>query len=267
MQLGQIVLSLTINAAQAISREGTVTIFTRNVKLTKDDSDKLLYPHPGAYVHLCVQDDGCGMTPEIRERIFDPFFGTKTPGLGLAAVYGIAKNHRGYITVNSTQGKGTKFDIYLPAIIIRDQDDEITVDENLRGNETILVDDDDRSTRLLAKRTLQRLGYSVLEAENGKQGVEYACQNSIDVVLLDMVMPVMNDPEAFPLLRLEQPDAKIILCSGFGLNPATQQLIEQGAHGFLQKPFRRQPLASEIQKLLDVDDNAALNKSLQAGNH
>lgn len=254
-QMIQVISNLTINAVEAIPGVGVVTIHTHNQDLDAGSIGHHPSLKPGPYVCLTVSDTGVGMSNDVRQRIFDPFFTTKFQGrgLGLAAVYGIVQNHQGHITVSSVEGEGSTFRVYFPAAkeMARPKRD---LDRDLpKGHETVLVVDDEAMIRDTTRQILERLGYTVIEAGDGEAAVEIvrARERNIDLVLLDMAMPVMGGAEAYIQISKLRPEIKVILCSGYELGSAAQETLDRGAQAFLQKPFRIQTLAAEIRRVLD----------------
>ena len=254
-QLDQVILNLCKNAVESIEGKGTITVTTRDIEL--DESFLSVHPglSPGRYVYLSVEDSGSGIEKDVLSNIFEPFYTTKFKGrgLGLAAAYGIIKNHGGVISVYSDPGHGAIFKIYLPSTEA-DIEKPVKMEDHVpEGNETILIIDDDETVVDVTEGILVRLGYIVLHAYNGMEAVELAKDytGNIHLALLDMGMPVMDGSEAFPLLRKERPDMKILICSGYELDAASNKLIDAGASGFIQKPFRMKVLAREIREVLD----------------
>ncbi|NUN95047.1 MAG: PAS domain S-box protein, partial [Candidatus Omnitrophica bacterium] len=252
-QLGQVVMNLCMNALEAVGIHGRISLFTDCVNLPEGGLD---CPDPlpaGKYVRLIVSDTGHGMDEETLARVFEPFFTTKFHGrgLGLAAVYGIVRNHGGHISVASAPGKGATFTIHLPAT----EEEPKPEPERApipRGSETILLVEDEDQVLRVERDILERLGYRTLSARNGQEAVQIAREHPdrIDLAILDMAMPVMDGPTAFPLLRGVRPDMKIVVCSGFDAGSEAESLLESGAVGFIQKPFTTQTLASEIRAAL-----------------
>jgi two-component system cell cycle sensor histidine kinase/response regulator CckA len=251
-QLQQIIMNLVINAAEAIgSGPGTVELTTSVESVTEADLRANLThtdPPAGAYVAMCVEDTGCGMDEETRARIFDPFFTTKFTGrgLGLSSVLGIVRGHKGLITLDSRPGAGTKFRVFFPISAVRHAARSSPV-QVVRGSGAVLVVDDEDVIRKIAKTALQRLGYVVLTAANGEFAVELYSRNSeqIDVVLLDMVMPVMSGEETLKRLLEIRPDATVVAMSGFDEREA-KRCFGNGIAEFLQKPFTASQLAAKI---------------------
>jgi len=258
-QIDQAFRHLLANAVEAIEGEGRIAIATRNV----DVDEAFAAAHPGLkaghHAYLAVEDTGCGMDGATVARVFEPFFSTKFAGrgLGLAAVYGIVKNHGGFISVSSELGKGSVFEVYLPAAIASEIRHLARHEEAPTGSETILIIDDEPLVLHVTGQILERLGYQVLAAPNGKEAVEIAqtFEGEIHLALLDLAMPVMDGKQTFPLLRQSRPAMKIVICSGYDLNATARSLIKAGACGFVQKPFRISAIAPAIRATLDGQGN------------
>ncbi len=253
VQIGQVVMNLTMNALEALEGKGAIILRTRNKVLTKDDCPGPI--SPGRYVLVSVQDTGPGMNESVRARVFEPFFTTKFQGrgLGLAAAYGIVKNHGGYISVRSAPGEGALFEVLLPATEAAEPVKPPLQGKLPCGSETILIADDEPAVLDSFREVLQRLGYTVITVEDGAQAVEAARTHPapIHAVILDMAMPNMDGEEAFaPILRL-RPKTKILICSGYEHGPAVQRLLDKGARAFLRKPVRVTELAAELRRALD----------------
>jgi CheY-like chemotaxis protein len=207
----------------------------------------------GFYVKISITDTGIGMTEEIKNNIFEPFFSTKGKGtgLGLATVYGIVNNHGGHINVYSEPGKGTIFTLYFHVT-----DHEVKKQEKvaalIKGEATILVVDDEEHVRSLTEQVLKELGYEVILAKNGKEAIKIYQEkkNEIDLVLLDMIMPEMAGRETNLRLRNINPDVKVLLASGYSQNGTATEIINEGALDFIQKPFKIQELSKVINDIL-----------------
>lgn len=259
-QIQQVVMNLVINGAEAIPdhENGTVLVTTgvQNV-----DEHYLLSTLGGAselpggtYVCVEVHDTGCGMDQSTVNRIFDPFFTTKFTGrgLGLAAVQGIVKGHKGTMKVYSRPGKGTTFKVLFPATDQVSLPKTVVVPREITKNELVLIIDDEEIIRRTAKSMLERSGYTVVLAENGKEGVELfqvLCEK-VSAVLLDMTMPVMNGEEAFSQLRRIRPDVKVILSSGYNEVEAVRRFTGKGLAGFIQKPYSSISLTEKVRSVL-----------------
>jgi PAS domain S-box-containing protein len=257
IQVEQVLLNLGTNAADAMTHGGRLILETRNISLGKDNYMSLA---PGQYVFMSVTDTGHGMSRETRERVFDPFFTTKEvgkgTGLGLASVYGIVKSHMGHVTCYSEFGKGTTFKIYWPASI-SDKDPEVmksNVETALEHKkETILVVDDDDEIRELTADVLKSYDYQVLAANSGEQALEvYAGEKeSIDLVLLDLNMPGMGGHQCLVELVKISPGIRVLITSGYSFNGQVKETLEQGAVGFIGKPFQVPELLAKVRQVLD----------------
>ncbi len=254
-QIHQVLTNLIINAKDAMPNGGTITSKTENVFIDKEFADKYTQFKSGNYVKVSITDTGIGMTKEIQNKIFEPFFTTKDKGkgtgLGLASVYGIIKNHSGYITCYSELGNGTTFTFYLPAtekIIVEKK----THTEFIRGNETIMVIDDEDDVREMTKNQLEDLGYKVILAADGVEAVDVYTdkKNEIDLVLMDMIMPNMGGEETYQKLSEINSEVKVLIMSGFSQDRKATEMLKKGAIGFLQKPFEMQNLLKTISKAL-----------------
>ncbi len=263
-QIQQLVMNLVINAAEAIEKPpGTVVVTTRVEDLDAEyvrenmAGDNVV---PGRFMMLEVHDNGKGMDEATIAKIFDPFFTTKFTGrgLGLAAVIGIVRGHRGAIKVYSHPGQGTTFKVFLP--VARDQTRIPAVADgalNLRGDETILLVDDEESVQQMARTTLELYGYKVLQATNGREALEiFELKSwSISLVLLDMTMPVMSGEETLKRLKQIDPDVLVIASSGYNEIEALRR-FGTGVFGFLQKPYRAATLARTVRGALDGRQSA-----------
>ncbi len=259
-QIQQLVMNLVINAAEAIGdNPGTVILATGAQELDETYIRKMLLREgvaPGKYVYLEVHDTGCGMDEETKDRIFDPFFTTKFTGrgLGLAAVLGIVRGHRGDIRVYSEPGKGSTFKVLLPASASHFQERAPTPRQHrLEGMGTILVVDDEEVVRQAAKAALERYRYEVVLAENGLHAVEILQRMSqeIALVLLDMTMPVMSGEEALERFREIRPDIRVIVSSGYNEVEAIRHFTGKGIAAFIQKPYTSAQLAEKVKSVLE----------------
>jgi len=255
-QIEQVMLNLYVNAWQAMPEGGELFIETANVVLS-EQFVRTYQVKPGRYVKVSIMDTGVGMDKETTARIFDPFFTTKdlsgSSGLGLASAYGIIRNHEGIINVYSEEGHGTTFTIYLPASgknLISQEKHGAT--EILKGDETILLVDDEDMIIHVGADILKRLGYEVLTANGGEQAIGIFTKNkdSIDMVILDMIMPGMGGSETYSRLREIKDDVKVILSSGYSLNGQAADILKRGCNGFIQKPFDMQSFSRKIREVL-----------------
>jgi two-component system cell cycle sensor histidine kinase/response regulator CckA len=198
-----------------------------------------------------------GMDKAIQERIFDPFFTTKRmdrgAGLGLASVYGIIKNHGGFIDFYSKKDIGTTFKIHLPVSEKEPVKEKNVYEKVLRGTEKILFVDDEDMILDIGRDMIESLGYEVLIAENGKEAVEIYEKNmeKIDMVILDIIMPVMDGAETYDKLKEINLDIKVLLSSGYGINGQATKIMDRGCNGFIQKPFNMSTLSKKIRDVLE----------------
>ena len=260
VQVEQILLNLAINAKDAMSAGGKIVIGSENVTLTEDYCKKHPKATPGDFVMLRVSDTGHGMDSETLEQIFEPFFSTKAPGkgtgLGLSMVYGIIENHNGHITCRSKPGEGTTFNIYFPTgKLNREAVAEDKMEESRGGSETILMIDDEDPIRTYCKRSLEKAGYTFLEAADGESGLALYNQHrqKIDLVLLDLIMPGMGGKKCLHRLLQTAPDIKVVIVSGYASDDKSFEATEKGARGYLRKPFISNQLLQIVRKVLDGD--------------
>ncbi len=258
-QVGQVLMNLAVNAEQAMPDGGSLTIATANIYL--DEAYCRSYPeiHPGDYVLLTVSDTGHGMEKETLEHIFDPFFTTKGvgkgTGLGLAMVYGIVRQHGGLVTCDSEPNEGATFKIYLPAIEAAGTEKENPEDQALPrgGTEKILLVDDEEFVRDLGTRFLTRAGYKVLTAASGPEAIRSYMKEPerISLVILDLIMPEMGGDNCLEEILAIDPDAKIVISSGAVIEGKKRRILESGAKGFVNKPFRVRDMLKAVREVLD----------------
>ena len=252
-QIHQVLMNLCVNARDAMPQGGTLMLSATNLWLKETDIQKPLDAPAGAYIALTIADTGVGMPPETVARIFDPFFTTKEigkgTGLGLSTTIGILKSHKGFINVSSEVGKGTEFKVFLPAI-------DTTALEPVKeqtfspvAQKLILVVDDEASIRSVTQATLEAHHYTVFTANDGKAAIaSYAEHNDkIDLILLDMMMPLMDGQATIRALKRINPEVKIIAVSGLSSNK--ESALKVGAKNFLQKPYTSQDLVLMIDEL------------------
>ncbi|MFO0843301.1 MAG: PAS domain S-box protein [Gemmataceae bacterium] len=259
-QIRQVVMNLITNASDALEGQcGVIAVRTGVRRAGEADLRSAYLAHDlpaGEYACVEVADTGCGMAPETLPRIFDPFFSTKFTGrgLGLAAVLGIVKGHRGAIKVDSARGQGTVFQVLLPAFAGAPAEGRAapTEEPSPRGHGTVLVVDDEPTIRDLARRALEPAGFWVLEAGDGAEGLELFRQHRQEVVavLLDLTMPRMDGLEALRGLRLLQADVPVLVMSGYSETEVSTRFAGLGANGFLQKPFPPHDLLTWLLELL-----------------
>jgi two-component system, cell cycle sensor histidine kinase and response regulator CckA len=255
-QIDQVLLNLYVNAWQAMPGGGNLYLETKNV--TIDESYvKPFSIEPGRYVKISVTDTGVGMDKATQERIFDPFFTTKElgrgTGLGLASVYGIIKNHGGFINVHSKKGHGTTFNIYLPASEKEVMEEKKLAGDILRGTETVLFVDDEDMIIEVTEELFEQLGYKILTARSGKEAIEIYKESKerIDIVLLDMIMPDMSGGETYDRMKDINPKVKVLLSSGYSINGQAAEILDRGCDGFIQKPFKIKELSKKLREILD----------------
>lgn len=262
-QIRQIVMNLIVNASDAIGeREGKITLRTGTIDAKRADLESAYMPEvppEGKYIFIEVSDDGIGMDAETRSRIFEPFFTTKMTGrgLGLAAVLGIVRGHHGAIECDSQLGKGTTFRVLLPVPAVvpnpaeRNNGRKLTL-KSVKG--TVLIVDDDETVRLIACRIVERMGFQVLLAVDGRDGLDVFREHArqITVVLLDMTMPRMNGDEALERMRQIDPSVPIILTSGYNETEISGRFAGNGPAGFIQKPYRPRELYEKLASVLQL---------------
>jgi two-component system cell cycle sensor histidine kinase/response regulator CckA len=255
-QIEQVLLNLFVNAWQAMSGTGELYLQTENVILNDNDV-KPYGVKSGRYVKISVTDTGVGIDESIQHRIFDPFFTTKEvsrgTGLGLASAYGIIKNHGGIINAYSKKGEGATFNIFLPVSEKKIVKEKMIHKEILKGNETVLLVDDEDMILDVGRDLLEKLGYGVLTAKSGMKALEIYRNNrgKIDIIILDMVMPKMGGGDTYEKLRDINPDIKVLLSSGYSIDGQANRILSRGCDGFIQKPFDIKTLSFEIRNILD----------------
>lgn len=277
-QVQQVTLNLVVNARDAMPKGGKLTLELSNADLDASYA-KLHNISPGSYVMLAVSDNGCGMSPEVRQRAFEPFFTTKDvgsgTGLGLATVYGIVQQSGGHIWLYSEPGVGTTFKIFFPSVDAREADlSQVAHEIAPRGTETILVVEDDSAVALLVEDILNSAGYRVLTAEDGPSALQISQQHSgeIDLLLTDVVLPKMGGKEVASRLTALRPGLKVLFMSGYtGLSAAQHGNLDSDVN-FLPKPFSPDALCEKVRavltarmpvrKVLVVDDEPAIRSLL-----
>jgi two-component system cell cycle sensor histidine kinase/response regulator CckA len=264
-QFEQVIVNLAVNARDAMPQGGTLTVRTANVSTAESKHILSGLMPPGEYVVCEVEDNGIGMPPEVVDKIYEPFFSTKDvgkgTGLGLSTVYGIVKQTGGFITCESTVGKGTRFCIYLPRhyqVQENQSADAKTVERDahkidLTGKGTILLVEDEDAVRAFASRALVSRGYHVLEANSGERALELYAANSesIDLVLSDVVMPEMDGPTLLKELRRRGATTKMVFISGYVDDAFERNLEGEADFAFLPKPFTLKQLAAAVKQAMD----------------
>jgi len=251
-QMDHMLMNLFVNAGQAMSGGGTLTVETENLYAGGGHTAPVV-ADAGRFVKISIGDTGAGMDEKTRKRVFEPFFTTKTmgrgAGLGLAMVYGIVRGHQGMIDVKSALGRGTTFDIYLPAV---EKDAVAATAKKREGKGTILLVDDEPTVLEVNRRQLEALGYEVYAAAGGREALDVYAKNQeeIALVILDMVMPGLSGGETFDLLREINPEVRVLLSSGYSIEGQAQQILNRGCDGFLQKPYDFECLSREVERML-----------------
>jgi signal transduction histidine kinase/ActR/RegA family two-component response regulator len=260
-QIEQVLLNIYVNAWQAMPGGGDISIATANVHLNADFCNPYQVA-AGDFVSISIADSGVGMEPAVQCRIFDPFFTTKEKsrgtGLGLASAFGIIKNHQGIITVDSQKGRGATFTIYLPASpkpVTGKRARQATL---LKGSETILLVDDEALILAVGKAMLEKMGYRVMSADSGEAAADMLMQspNTVDLVILDLIMPGMDGNQTFERIRTLEPTMRVLLSSGYALDDQAETLLKKGCRGFIQKPFTLQELSHKVRAVLDQPDSS-----------
>ncbi len=262
-QLEQILMNLIVNARDAMPRGGRLWIETRNVELDEAAAAQRSGAYAGSYVSLRVRDTGSGMDQRTADQIFEPFFTTKEKGkgtgLGLATVYGIVKQSGGSIWVESEMGQGTAFEVLFPRIdgtVTTHRGAEVP-SELARGDETILLIEDEDALRAVTRTLLSRMGYTVVAAENGDKALALYAQDNlnVDVVLSDVVMPGKSGPETVERLREMKPELKVLFMSGYAADTIALHGAMRDDDGFINKPFSFAQLTQRLRKLLDSESS------------
>lgn len=255
-QIEQVLLNLCVNAGQAMPDGGILHLSTGVVDLSEDFC-RLYRRSTGQYGVISVADSGIGMDEATQQRIFDPFFSTKGPGrgsgLGLASVYGIVDNHQGIITVTSRPGAGATFTIYLP-LSLEEPKALLPHDGEVRkGQETVLLIDDEEMILEVGAAMLQALDYRVFTAGSG----EFALQcleergGEIDLILLDLIMPGMDGAAVFAEIRKRHPLMPVVLSSGYAIDDVAKEILATGRGAFVQKPFSLAVLSQQLRQVLE----------------
>jgi CheY-like chemotaxis protein len=262
-QLHQVLLNLCLNARDAMQYGGTLTIAVENVPVDEHFAQSSVDATPGEYVMFTITDTGTGMTKEVMDRLFEPFFTTKGQGsgtgLGLATALGIVKSHGGFIKVYSEVGKGSTFKVFIPASInIENVESTPNLDESLQGNgELILIVDDEEVLRTVMTAALEKNGYATVMASDGAEAIAIYAQerDTINAVIIDMMMPVMDGFSTIRALRKIDPAIRIVGISGLGENMRNPEFA-QAATCFLEKPFTTPKLLATIKDVLTVASNS-----------
>ncbi len=256
-QIQQALLNLFLNARDAMPSGGTLSVSTRTIIADAHLAGRFVSFKPGPCVVITVADTGTGMDKALQGRVFEPFFTTKDSGtgLGLSVTYGVVQNHGGFINLESEPDRGSTFSLYIPRSVEAGRSESRQKRQRLpRGKENILVVDDELSVCEIARDMLTDLGYSVFAVHDGIAGVDYyrARRASIDLVLLDMNMPLMGGIQAFEQFRAINPNLRIIILTGYGRGVIETPALTEAVNGFVQKPFQLEELAMKIRQVLDT---------------
>jgi two-component system cell cycle sensor histidine kinase/response regulator CckA len=261
-QLEQVFVNLLINASQAMPEQGDIFIKTQN-KVIDENHEYPFKVHPGPYIKVTIKDTGIGMDQETQTRVFDPFFSTKGTddkkgrGLGLSTVYGIVKNHGGFILVDSNIGEGASFHVWLPKSdnteVQKTVEESHDITQMQEGSETILLVDDEEEVVNIGKSFLEKLGYKPLVARDGLEAVEIfkIHKDKISLVVLDLIMPGMNGRQAFAEIKKIHKNSKILISTGYTVDGEIEDLLNQGCQGFIRKPFSLNEFSHALRKILD----------------
>ena len=257
-QIEQVLINIATNARDAMPDGGRLIISTELVELDEKYLKTYNYGKPGDYALISVTDTGTGMDGNVRERIFEPFFTTKEigkgTGLGLSMVYGIIKQHNGYVNAYSELGKGTTFKIYLPVVELEVKEVETAIPAApVGGTETILLAEDDKEVRNLIKDILQRFGYKVIEAVDGEDTIKKFVddKDKIQLLILDVIMPKKSGKEAYDEIKHIRPDVKALFTSGYASETIYKKgLFEEGIH-LVSKPLSPKELLKKVREVLD----------------
>ncbi|MFA6617628.1 MAG: response regulator [Candidatus Neomarinimicrobiota bacterium] len=265
--LQNIILNMGFNARDAMSDGGVIEITTENVRITPEEAEHLpMGINTGYYILLKVKDSGHGMEKEVLDKIFEPFFTTKGQGkgtgLGLSTAYGTINAHNGYIYANSVLGEGTTFYIYFPLTDLKPQFiNDIPQNSGTKkiiAGGTILIIDDEAPIRKMLRKTLEYVGFDVLEAKSGRLGLKTfeEEQDKITAIILDVIMPEMDGVEVYRELIKIDPKARVLISTGYASSHQTMELEKMGVKNFLQKPYRQSEVVNAVNTLHEVKDNS-----------
>ncbi len=255
-QIEQVLLNLYVNAWQAMPDGGNIYTGIKNIVLDREKAGKLNL-NTGKYVEIKVRDTGIGMDSETVQRVFEPFFTTKEmgrgTGLGLASAYGIIKNHNGAISVESEKGAGSIVTIHIPVSVKEVEEKKEAAGSILKGSETVLLVDDEEDIIEVGGEILEALGYQVMTAGSGAEAVKIYEENmgSIDILIIDMIMPKMNGGELYDRVKEMNSAAKVLLSSGYSIDGEASKVMGRGCDGFIQKPFGIIEISRRLREILD----------------
>lgn len=256
-QLEQVIINLCVNARDAMPEGGKILLRTELFEPDEAFHSKHREAKQRQYVLLTVQDNGCGINEKVLPRIFDPFFTTKEvgkgTGLGLAMVYGIVQNHDGFCTIESIPGQGTTIKVYIPGISSQAAETPSTAPSTSPTDKTILIVDDEPMVAAMLKNHLESLGCRTLTAINGQMGVDILKEkkDEIDLIILDINMPVMCGRDAYHHFIQIKPDILVLVSTGYVMNEDTREILNMGAQGFLQKPYTLEDINAKIMHIFN----------------
>ncbi len=262
VQVNQVLMNLAVNARDAMHDAGNLVIGTKNVTLDEKDCHTLCGLRPGEHVVLWVTDTGHGMEEDVLDHIFEPFYTTKGvgegTGLGLSTVYGIVKSHHGHVVCESEPGRGSTFKVYFPTLgkagqeLCEEKGEDSVV---MRGTETILLADDEAGVREYCKELLSGYGYTVLTERSGEGALDVFLREKgrIDLVILNVIMAGMGGKRCLDEILKLDPQAKVLMMTGYAFNDRIREALEAGARGVLNKPFRAQDMAKMVRRILDEE--------------
>ena len=252
-QMQMVLSAILFNASEAMEGKGFIRVSTKREDIDEDFSKYLSNLKPGRYVCIEVEDNGRGMDKETRDRIFEPFFTTKFegPGLGMAAAFGIVRNHDGWISVYSEVGRGTVIRIYLPTIESHEEEPKKPTPEPIKGTGTILLIEDDEKVMNENRALLEKLGYHVLATKTGEEAVNITktFDGNIDLAILDLILPDMEGGEIYSRMIEVRPNLKVIVCSGYSIDGPAQAILDAGAQAFIQKPLTVVTLSENLREV------------------
>jgi PAS domain S-box-containing protein len=259
-QIEQVLMNLSTNARDAMPEGGKLTIRTGILELDNKFIKAHGYGKPGRYAVISVEDTGMGMSEKTRDRVFEPFFTTKEvgkgTGLGLSIVYGIVKQHNGYVNVKSAPGKGSTFTIYLPTVkVLSKQASEVPFQPLVGGSETILIAEDDSEVRKLTKNLLEEFGYSIIEAKDGEDAIVKFMKNKrrVDLIILDVVMPKKNGKEVYEEIKKNVPYVKALFTSGYTADVIHKKGVLDEKLNFISKPVSPKELLKKVREIIDQE--------------
>jgi CheY-like chemotaxis protein len=265
-QIQQVVMNLAVNAQDAMPEGGELRCELTRIDIEADQDPPVAEMSAGEWIRMTISDTGSGMSEEVQSHLFEPFFTTKPvgegTGLGLAQVYGIVKQHQGYIEVETELEQGTTFRIYLPASDAKEKietkDEEVTPAPPQGQGETVLLVEDNDKVRKVGQDILESLGYQVLVAGNGREALDiYNAATKVDLVVTDIVMPEMGGKELIQELRKAIPDLRGVAITGHMLADDLRELRDQGILDVLHKPFDLNTLGRVVRRALDSELDAA----------